>query len=228
MKTTENQSKKYYYPLRDAENPKKVSLIEITEEQYRALYPEIWATQSRERNHGRCVCPKKYNWKCDANCDLCEYRAMGDKVYLDEPAPDGNTDWYVFVTLPEVFASMPASALWSSLFFLLLSVAALTSTISIAEVSVAFISDRFKTSRLKSCLIVLLPLFVLSSVCSLSQGQWSGYTIFGMTIFDFLDNLATNIMLPLGSLGLCVYLGWFAPQHCPLVKLQAFHPLLQF
>lgn len=118
----------------------------------------------------------------------------------------------VFVTLPEVFASMPASALWSSLFFLLLSVAALTSTISIAEVSVAFISDRFKTSRLKSCLIVLLPLFVLSSVCSLSQGQWSGYTIFGMTIFDFLDNLATNIMLPLGSLGLCVYLGWFAPK----------------
>lgn len=94
MSNNENQSKKYYYPLRDAENPKKVSLIEITEEQYRALYPEIWATQSRERNHGRCVCPKKYNWKCDANCDLCEYRAMGDKVYLDEPAPDGNTDWY--------------------------------------------------------------------------------------------------------------------------------------
>lgn len=94
MSNNENQSKKHYYPLRDAENPKKVTLIEITEEQYRALYPEIWATQSRERNHGRCICPKKYNWKCDANCDLCEYRAMGDKVYLDEPSPDGSTDWY--------------------------------------------------------------------------------------------------------------------------------------
>ena len=94
MKTNENQSKKRYYPLRDAENPKKVTLIEITEEQYRALYPEIWAAWDREHNHGCCICPKKYSWKCDANCDLCEYRAIGDKVYLNEPSPNGSTDWY--------------------------------------------------------------------------------------------------------------------------------------
>ncbi len=118
----------------------------------------------------------------------------------------------VFVTLPEVFSQMPATQLWSILFFLLLTVAALTSTISIAEVSVAFIHDRFGLSRWKSVLIVLLPLFAFSSVCSLSMGPWSDITILGQNIFDFLDNVATNIMLPVGSLLLCVYVGWIAPR----------------
>lgn len=118
----------------------------------------------------------------------------------------------VFVTLPEVFMQMPGTQIWSVLFFLLLCVAALTSTISIAEVSVAFIRDRFGASRTKAVLIVMLPLFVLSTVCSLSQGPLSGVTLFGRNIFDFLDTLATNIMLPLVSIGLCVWLGWFGPK----------------
>lgn len=118
----------------------------------------------------------------------------------------------VFVTLPEVFAQMPATQLWAILFFLLLTVAALTSTISIAEVSVAFLCDRFGLRRWKSVLAVLLPLFLLSSVCSLSMGPWSHVTIFGLNIFDFLDKLATNIMLPVGSIFLCVYMGWVAPR----------------
>lgn len=118
----------------------------------------------------------------------------------------------VFVTLPEVFGQMAASQLWSILFFLLLTVAALTSTISIAEVSVAFIRDRFHTSRLKACLVVLLPLFALSALCSLSMGPLEYIHIAGFNIFDFLDNVATNIMLPVGSIFLCIYVGWFAPK----------------
>ena len=117
----------------------------------------------------------------------------------------------VFVTLPEVFMQMPGTQFWSVMFFLLLTVAALTSTISISEVSVAFIRDRFGTSRRKAVLIVMLPLFVLSSLCSLSQGALSDVTLFGKNIFDFLDYTATNIFLPLVSIGLCVWLGWFAP-----------------
>ncbi len=115
----------------------------------------------------------------------------------------------VFVTLPEIFARMPATQLWSILFFLLLLVAALTSTISISEVSVAWVQDRFKKSRFKACMIVLLPLFVLSAVCSLSFGSLNGIKLFGMSIFDFLDNLATNIMLPLVSILVCIFIGWF-------------------
>ena len=79
----------------------------------------------------------------------------------------------VFVTLPEVFASMPFTRFWSALFFLLLLVAAVTSTISLAEVSVAFVSERMKISRKKSCWVVMLPLVALSSLCSLSQGPLS-------------------------------------------------------
>ncbi len=118
----------------------------------------------------------------------------------------------VFITLPEIFAQMGATVFWSSLFFLLLSVAAFTSTISLAEVSVAFMQCHFKMSRIKACVAVIAPLFILSSICSLSVGPWSGFTILGMTIFDFLDTVATNIMLPLGGIFLCIYMGWVAPR----------------
>lgn len=118
----------------------------------------------------------------------------------------------VFVTLPEIFARMSGTQFWSILFFLLLTVAAFTSTISLAEVSVAFLQDRAHMRRRSACFAVILPLFVLSTVCSLSVGSWSGFRICGMTIFDFLDNVATNIMLPVGSIFLCIYMGWVAPK----------------
>lgn len=118
----------------------------------------------------------------------------------------------VFSTLPEVFAQMPLTQLWSILFFLFLMVAALTSTISIAEVSIAFMQDRFKMSRIKACLIVIAPLFIFSSLCSLSQGSLGNMTIAGYTLFDLFDTIATNILLPTASILLCIYMGWVAPK----------------
>lgn len=118
----------------------------------------------------------------------------------------------VFITLPEIFAQMGATRVWSSLFFLLLTVAAFTSTISLAEVSVAFMEKRFGMSRVKAVLTVTLPLLILSPVCSLSVGPWSHYTIFGYTLFDFLDTVTANYMLPIGGILLCVYMGWIAPK----------------
>lgn len=118
----------------------------------------------------------------------------------------------VFVTLPEIFARMGWSSFWSSLFFLLLTVAAFTSTISLAEVSVSFVRQRLGYRRRWACLIVVLPLLVLSPVCSLSVGPWSHHTICGMTLFDFLDIVATNYMLPIGGILLCIYMGWVAPR----------------
>ncbi len=119
----------------------------------------------------------------------------------------------VFVTLPEVFANLPAPHVWSALFFLLLLVAALTSTISIAEVSVKMMIDRFKLSRRAGVFIVLLPLLGFSAVCSLSFGSLSDFRIFGLTVFDLFDQVTTNIFLPVVSLGVCIYMGWFAPKH---------------
>lgn len=118
----------------------------------------------------------------------------------------------VFVTLPEIFARLPLSALWSTLFFTLLFVAALTSSVSIAEVTVATLADRFKMRRRTAVIVTMLPLVVLSSLCALSFGSLAGFKIAGMTIFDLLDNTTTNILLPLVSLGVCVYMGWFSPK----------------
>lgn len=118
----------------------------------------------------------------------------------------------VFVTLPEVFAQMPWTQFWSILFFTLLLVAALTSTISLGEVSIAFMQSRFGLRRSTACLVVMLPLFVLSALCSLSLGSLSSFTIAGLTLFDFLDNTATNIMLPVVAISTCIYMGWFAPK----------------
>jgi len=129
---------------------------------------------------------------------------------LDKESLQGAT--LVFVTLPEVFANLPMPRLWSSMFFLLLLVAALTSTISIAEVSVAMLRDRFSMTRCKAVFIVMGVLVVFNTLCSLSFGSLSDFRIFGLTIFDFLDNFTTNILLPVVALGVCVYLGWFAPK----------------
>lgn len=119
----------------------------------------------------------------------------------------------VFVTLPEIFARMDGTIFWSPVFFLLLTVAAFTSTISLAEVSVSFARERWGMSRRNACLAVILPLFALSTVCSLSVGPWSGCTIAGMTIFDFLDTVTSNIMLPVGGILICIYMGWVAPRN---------------
>ncbi len=118
----------------------------------------------------------------------------------------------VFVTLPEIFANMGGTRLWSTLFFTLLAVAALTSTISIAEVSVAFVRDRFSMSRTKACLVVMLPIFVTSALSSLSLGAVPSIRIAGLSLFDFLDNVATNILLPLSALAICIYVGWVLPR----------------
>ncbi len=129
---------------------------------------------------------------------------------LDNQPLEGAT--LVFVTLPEVFAQLPFAQLWSSLFFLLLLVAALTSTVSICEVPIAMLQDRFKLSRKASVLIVMCPLFVLSSLCSLSFSSLEEFKILGLTVFNLLDSFTTDILLPLVALALCIFMGWFAPK----------------
>ena len=114
----------------------------------------------------------------------------------------------VFVTLPEIFAQMGGSQWWSALFFLLLGVAAITSTISIAEVSIAFVHDRFRISRKKACFIVLLPLFLFSTLCSVSLTGVEWLQIANLPLFDALDKFTANMVLPASALLICLYVGW--------------------
>lgn len=131
---------------------------------------------------------------------------MSFDVNIDSSSLSGTT--LVFVTLPEVFNYMDMPRFWAVLFFTLLFLAALTSTISIAEVSIAFVRDRFNTSRLTACLVVLIPIFATSAVCSLSLGAMPWLKIAGMPVFDFLDTFTTNILLPISAFCICIYVGW--------------------
>ncbi len=129
---------------------------------------------------------------------------------LQEEGLQGAT--LIFMTLPEVFSQMHLPWLWSALFFLLLLVAAITSTVSLAEVSIAFLVDRFGMGRRNAVLTALLPMLALSPVCALSMGPLSGITLLDMNIFERLDTFATNILLPVVSIGTCLYVGWFGPK----------------
>lgn len=77
-------NKKRYYALRSSPDPKKVNLVEITEEQYQAIYPEIRATIKREQRHGRCRCPANYLWTCNGYCSDCSYHTGGNEESIDE------------------------------------------------------------------------------------------------------------------------------------------------
>ena len=118
----------------------------------------------------------------------------------------------VFITMPEIFASMPFPQIWAIAFFTLLLIAAITSTVSIAEVTVAFLQKRFSLSRKASVIWVIAPLLVFGGICSLSFGSLSDATVFDLNIFKFLDLLTNNYMLPVVALGCVIYAGWFAPK----------------
>lgn len=118
----------------------------------------------------------------------------------------------IFVTLPQILMQLPCPQFWAILFFALMVVAALTSNVSIAEVSIALLCDTFKMSRRKATLLTLLPMFVFSTVCALSMGPWSDFEIFGFTIFNGLDFFTSNILLPIVSIGVCLYVGFVLPK----------------
>ncbi len=83
-----SETKQRFYPIRSAADPHKVSLVPITEEEYHALYPEIWRIQKLMRQLRRCVCPKAKLWSCDGDCQVCEFLAAGNQVSLDAPLED--------------------------------------------------------------------------------------------------------------------------------------------
>lgn len=113
----------------------------------------------------------------------------------------------VFITLPNVFAQLPFSGVWSLIFYLLLAMAALTSTISLHEVSTAYVLEEFKMSRRKAATLVSLGVFFLGIFSSLSFGVMKEFTIGGLSFFDALDFLTAKIMLPLGGMLTCIFVG---------------------
>ena len=114
----------------------------------------------------------------------------------------------VFETLPFVFGQMPAGGVIAILFFVALLVAALTSSISMLEVAVAYLVEEKKFSRLGACACLFALCWVIGAVCSLSFGPLSHIRIAGGNIFDFLDSMSSNVLMTLGSLFTVVFVGW--------------------
>lgn len=132
---------------------------------------------------------------------------------LDPAAGPGLT----FVTMPAVFAQLPFGQGFAILFYICLVVAALTSAISILEMSVQFFVDEYHVSRRNSIMLNTIALSVLGVVCALSFGALSGYKLAGKTFFDLLDFLTSNVGMPIGAMGIAIvggYLVW------PVMKKQ--------
>ncbi len=115
----------------------------------------------------------------------------------------------VFITLPTIFAQMKFGMLFSTVFFLLLFFACITSTICIMEAIVGFLTDEFKLARKKATFIVAAVVFAVGVLMMLSFGVLSDISIFGWSIFDFTnDVLVSAILLPLGALMMIILVGW--------------------
>ena len=114
----------------------------------------------------------------------------------------------VFETLPFLFANMPLGGFVAILFFLALLVAALTSSVSLFEVGVAWLVEEKHLSRKASTWIVFAVTWAIGVLCSLSFGRLSGISIFGNSIFNFLDKFSANWLMPLGALLIVIFTGW--------------------
>ena len=119
----------------------------------------------------------------------------------------------IFITLPNVFqqafSGVPfLSVVFSLMFYVLLALAALTSTISMHEVVTAYLNERFGWSRSRAAVCVTLFCVVTGTLSSLSLGIWKT-TFFGLGFFDLLDFVTAKLMLPLGGILVSLFVGWY-------------------
>ncbi len=119
----------------------------------------------------------------------------------------------IFITLPNVFqqafAGVPLlAAACSAAFYVLLALAAITSTISLHEVSTAFLHEKFRFTRSRAAVLVTSGAMLVGVVSSLALGEWSAFRICGLNMFDALDFLTAKIMLPVGGMFAALFVGW--------------------
>ena len=120
----------------------------------------------------------------------------------------------IFITLPNVFqqafSGVPILAyIFSVMFYVLLALAALTSTISLHEVVTAFLHEEFNLTRGRAARLVTFGCIIIGVISSLSLGVMQKYTLFDKGLFDLLDFVTAKIMLPLGGLLVCIFVGWY-------------------
>lgn len=115
----------------------------------------------------------------------------------------------VFITLPNIFQQMTGGYFFALLFFLLLSVAALTSSISVLEVVVAFFVENLNMKRKNATIFATVSVSYLGTLCAMSWGGFAKFQIKDYNFFGILEYLSSNLFLPLGGLFIALFVGWF-------------------
>ena len=123
----------------------------------------------------------------------------------------------VFITLPNVFNQAFSAVPWlgtliAFLFYALLSLAALTSLMSLHEASTAFLHEEMKVTRYRSAAVVSAIGAVIGVVSSLSLGGYDALQLFDMSLFDVFDFVTGQIFLPIGGFFTCLFVGWYLPK----------------
>ena len=118
----------------------------------------------------------------------------------------------IFQTLPVAFAQMPGGQLISVLFFLLLSVAAITSVVGLCEPLGAWLAERFRWSRHRSSVVLIAAAIGAGLVSVLSYNHWADVTLFGKSLAAVIDYVPSQIFLPLGGLLIAMFVAWFVKE----------------
>lgn len=114
----------------------------------------------------------------------------------------------IFMILPAVFKNMPFGNFFGLLFFTLIGIAAITSTVSLLEVVVSFVQEKLSINRKIATFFSAMIIFILSIPSILSFGALSDFHIFGMNFFDLFDFITGKLLLPLTGLALSIFAGW--------------------
>ncbi len=114
----------------------------------------------------------------------------------------------IFQTLPVVFTKIPGGLFFAVIFFLLLTIAALTSAISLLEVVISYFVDEKKWKRHNASIFMGIFVFLVGLPSALSFNVLADVKIFGLTFFDLADFLASNILLPLGGFFIAIFVAW--------------------
>lgn len=126
----------------------------------------------------------------------------------------------IFKTLPIAFGHMHYGRLWGTLFFIMLVLAAFTSTLALLEPCVAWFIERFHASRTRAAWIIGSGIWLLGIANALSFNRWEHIRWLGQTLFQLADHLTANLMLPLGGLLIALFVGWRLPTEVSLLELQ--------
>lgn len=116
----------------------------------------------------------------------------------------------MFKTLPAVFDSMPAGDIIGGAFFILVTLAALTSSISLMETVTAVVMEKFRLNRVASCFVVIGITLVLGMLSVLGYSSWSEVKLLGMQFLDFFDFITNNVMMPILAFFTCILIGYVA------------------